>query len=169
MKTGGRTGSPSQQSYTSPTMTWILWDYSGKCGRFCLRITIEQSGGKSLIPVWWDLSISVFVLWFNCSQTNIKSCLTGVGIDLYWEKLDCFAKSQRLLIEVSRFVCFTFHVTKETMRWMRTNTTTFWLSGWMYVLIQWLNETPLIITKHIQQQYDRLEKHNPHCCSVWMF
>ena len=87
------------------------------------------------------------VLWFNCFLININSCLTWTGIDMYWESLVCCVKCKRLVINISRFVCFTFHVTKKTIPWMRTNSSTLLFSGWMYALIQWLNETLLIMNK----------------------
>ena len=61
--------------------------------------------------------------------------------------LFCCIKYKRLIINISRFVCFTFHVTKKTIPWMRTNSSTLLFSGWMYVQIQWLNETLLIMNK----------------------
>ena len=87
------------------------------------------------------------VLWFSCFLIDINSCLTWTGIDMYWESLVCCVKCKRLIINISRFVCFTFHVTKKTIPWMRTNSSTLLFSGWMYVQIQWLNETLLIMNK----------------------
>ena len=66
---------------------------------------------------------------------------------MYWESLVCCVKCKRLIINISRFVCFTFHVTKKTIPWMRTNSSTLLFSGWMYVQIQWLNKTLLIMNK----------------------
>ena len=110
------------------------------------------------------------VLWFSYFLIDINSCLTWTGIDMYWESLVCCVKCKRLIINISRFVCFTFHVTKKTIPWMRTNSSTLLFSGWMYVQIQWLNETLLIMNKTLSSTIWQTGKNAIHILSVfWCF
>ena len=82
-----------------------------------------------LFPDWYQLLFDL-----NCNWYVLRAWF-------------CCVKCKRLIINISRFVCFTFHLTKNTIPWMRTKASTLLFSGWMCVHIQWLNETLLIMNK----------------------